>query len=66
MVEAPAQVCCVFVCKMWKAAGIFGNLTSEINCGEFTNTDVYKLDIFDHNFTKPDACQKADPNNPIC
>lgn len=42
---------------MLKAGGIFGENTDNINCGEFVNTDVYKLDIYEHNFTKPDVCQ---------
>jgi hypothetical protein len=33
------MVCCVFVCNMWKAAGVFGDIASEINCGELTNWD---------------------------
>lgn len=30
-----SMVCCVFVCHMWKAGGIFGD--NGENCGEFTN-----------------------------
>ena len=33
------MVCCVFVCNTWKAAGVFGELTDSINCGELTNWD---------------------------
>merc|ERR1711902_324385 len=37
-VDAPAMVCCMFVCQMWKAAGLFENLGNEnVNCNEFTN-----------------------------
>ena len=46
-VMAPSSVCCVFVCKMWKAAGIFGDFTDDINCGEQTNSDDYQMNIFD-------------------
>ena len=60
------MVCCVFVCRLWKAAGIFGDVTDEINCGEFQNTDDYGMGIFDKDFTRPDACAKADPANPLC
>lgn len=56
----------MFVCKMWKAGGIFGDAAKDINCGEFTNTDDYKLDIFEKNFTRPEVCVKADPDNPLC
>jgi hypothetical protein len=51
---------------MWKAAGLFANYTDAINCGEFTNTDVYKLDVFEKNFERPEACVKADPDNQLC
>lgn len=33
------MVCCVFVCSTWKAAGVFGDLTDQINCAEQTNWD---------------------------
>ena len=33
-----SMVCCVFVCHMWKAGGIFGE--NGENCGEFTNAYV--------------------------
>jgi len=39
-VQGPSMVCCVFVCNMWKAAGLFGDLTDEINCAEQTNFDI--------------------------
>ena len=50
MVYAKAQVCCTFVCKMWKHAGVFGDLADKINCNELTNTDNYKMNIFEKNF----------------
>lgn len=40
-----AMVCCVFVCSTWKAAGVFGEITDSVNCGEFTNWDDYSLTI---------------------
>jgi hypothetical protein len=43
--EGAAMVCCVFVCSMWKHAGIFGDM--DFNCAEMTNIDDYSLDIFD-------------------
>ena len=33
------MVCCMFVCSQWKAAGVFGENTDAINCGEMTNWD---------------------------
>lgn len=37
--EGRAMVCCVFVCGTWKAAGLFGELTDQFNCAEFTDWD---------------------------
>jgi hypothetical protein len=31
------MVCCVFVCSVWKAAGLFGDMP--VNCAEMTNVD---------------------------
>ena len=35
--QGNSQVCCVFVCNVWKAAGVFGNFTDQVQCGELTN-----------------------------
>jgi len=43
--QGRSMVCCVYVCSLWKAAGVFGD--DEINCGEFTNADDYGMAIFD-------------------
>lgn len=64
--QGKAMVCCVFVCNMWKAAGLFKEIDDEINCTELTNWDDYSLNIFDKNFTRPAACVAADPDNPLC
>lgn len=40
------MVCCVFVCRMWKAAGLFGDKTQSINCGEFTNSNIITFILF--------------------
>lgn len=49
-----------FVASMYKAAGIFGNLT--INAQEFTLKDVYQLDIFQAVLDqRPQVCREADP-----
>jgi len=47
-----AMVCCVFVCNIWKAAGVFGDSTDQVNCGELTNYDDYVLDIFQDTYTQ--------------
>jgi len=64
----PAMVCDVFVCNVWKAAGVFDSIDSNFNCAEFTNWDAYCLDIFDPNYqqTRPLQCQQQDPNIPEC
>ncbi|SPQ96529.1 unnamed protein product (mitochondrion) [Plasmodiophora brassicae] len=64
-----SMVCCVFVCAVWKAAGLFGQHAGEINCAEFTNLDVYALAVFDESRMKdgrPQACKDADPDNDHC
>jgi hypothetical protein len=48
--EGPSLVCCVFVCNMWKASGLFGDM--DINCAEQTNLDDYSLQIFESSFTQ--------------
>lgn len=40
-----SMVCCVLVCSMWKAAGVFGDLADTINCAEATNYDDYALTV---------------------
>ena len=40
------MVCSVFVCSLWKAAGLFGKLENSIQCTEFHNWDVYSLKFF--------------------
>jgi hypothetical protein len=40
-----SMVCDVFACRVHKAAGTFGALADSINCAEFHNLDVYRLNI---------------------
>lgn len=68
-VTAPAMVCCVFVCRMWKAGGLFGNLTDSINCGEQTLWDIYSMQNFASEKMgagRPAICQQYDPTNQLC
>lgn len=55
------SVCNVFVCRMWKAAGLLGDL--DIQCAEFTPLDNVQLKIFDENYDPPQECKTADPMN---
>jgi len=65
-VQAPSSVCCVFVCHIWKAAGLFTSINNTVNCGEFTNADDYQLSLLDADFQRPAQCASADPNNQLC
>ena len=65
-VKGRSMVCCVFVCAMWKAAGIFEEVGDAVNCAEFVNEDVYQLNVFDDPANRPEACKQADPDNQVC
>lgn len=53
-------VCSAFVIKMYKAGGLFGNLT--INSPEFTPKDLYELNFFDvSGKLVPEECKEYAP-----
>lgn len=58
------MVCSCFVARLWKEAGVFGNL--KINSVEFTPRDIYQIKIFDEETPLPDWCKKNDPSLPYC
>ena len=64
--QGPAQVCCTFVCNVWKQGGLFGNLSSTIQCAEQTNFDDYSLDLLTTPKQLPKQCTSADPANSLC
>jgi len=64
--DGPSMVCCVFVCHLWKAAGLFAEFDDEINCAELTNWDDYSMRVFDSNYVRPQACVDADPDSVVC
>jgi len=64
--DGPSMVCDVFVTRMWKAGGIFGDLTDKFQATEFTDWDAYVLNIFDRNYQRPKQCVEADPDSPFC
>lgn len=33
-VQGPSMVCCVFVCRMWLAGGLFNSIDNELQCAE--------------------------------
>jgi len=59
----PRMVCDVFALKMYRAAGIFGNLLFEAT--ELTPKDSYQLQIFSTNWKRPQACA-GDPTPGLC
>lgn len=63
---APAMVCDVLVCNIWKAGGLFNGIDNEFNCGEQTNNDVYNLNVLAPFKTRPEKCVAADPSNNLC
>ena len=58
------SICNVFVCKVWKAAGVFRE--TDFACGEFSVNDNYRLNIYEKDFQRPEVCAKWDPDNPLC
>lgn len=68
-VMGAAMVCDVFVCRMWKAGGLFDGVEGgrdAVNCGELTNWDVYALNVLAAPDTLPEACSTADPGTKLC
>jgi hypothetical protein len=62
--NGPNFVCSAFVTEMWKAGGLFDNMT--ILSAEFGPHDIYQMDIFDHNPNLPEICKYTDPTLPYC
>jgi len=61
--DGKSMVCDVFVCNMWRAGGIVGD---DFQCAELTPRDVYSMNVFDTNWTRPSQCVEADPGLPYC
>lgn len=59
-----SMVCSSFVAAIYKAGGLFGDM--EIQATEFTPRDIYQLNFFEKNYTKPERCQGVDPELPYC
>lgn len=65
--DGVSYVCSSFVVALYKRAGLFVGLNADtIHATEFTPRDVYTLNFFDSNYTKPAVCQEADPELPYC
>ena len=57
-------VCNAWACALHKAAGSFG--TTQLNCAETQNSDVYQMNLFQGAPVRPAACVARDPTNPHC
>ena len=53
-----------FVAAAIEAYGIFHGM--EVNTSEFTVPDIYRLNIYDKEFERPDICWEADYDLPYC
>ena len=62
---SPVMICNVFVCNVWKAAGLFADVDDQIECGETSVNDNYRLNIYTTQ-PPPDICTQVDPENPLC
>jgi len=62
--DGVSMVCSAYVAAMYKAAGLFGDM--EVQAVEFTPRDVYVLNVFDTNYTRPQVCVDADPTSNFC
>ncbi|ORC88839.1 uncharacterized protein TM35_000152700 [Trypanosoma theileri] len=68
-VVSKSMVCCVLVCNVWKAAGLFDAIGNKLQCGEQTLWDIYSMKVFDKDAMyagRPDVCKKYDPENAFC
>jgi len=62
----PSMVCDVFVTRMWKEGGLFGDIAADVQAVEFTNWDAYSLNIFNSGYVRPKQCVTADPDSQFC
>merc|ERR1712212_794152 len=62
---SPVMICNVFVCNVWKAAGLFADINNQINCGETSVNDNYRLAHYS-TAPVPEICSDVDPENKLC
>jgi hypothetical protein len=62
--DGVSYVCSSFVLAAYKRSGILGDL--DLQATEFTPRDVYTIDLFDLNYSRPQVCVDADPSLPYC
>jgi len=63
--HSPVMICNVFVCNVWKAGGLFGDIGDKIECGETSVNDNYRLNIYSTQ-PPPEVCSAVDQDNPLC
>ncbi|XP_038896370.1 uncharacterized protein LOC120084633 [Benincasa hispida] len=67
--DGKSATCVAFVVQIYKAAGLFGPLTSSIQATEFTVKDAYTLKFYESNLSRlPKWCNAGDNENklPYC
>ncbi|KAL1327640.1 hypothetical protein HN51_037647 [Arachis hypogaea] len=65
--DGKSTTCVAFILSMYKAAGIFGPVSSSIQVTEFTIRDAYMLKIFEDNQTRlPSWCNNENDWLPFC
>ena len=62
--DGVAYTCSCFVIAFLEHGGMFGDI--KVLPNEFTPRDLYTLDIFDKNFTRPQECIDDNPDLPYC
>ena len=63
--EGPQYICSTLLAKIYKEAGLFGDL--QIEPQEFTQKDVYQLNFYETNPNKlPKECTDENPSLPYC
>ena len=43
---SPVMICNVFVCNVWKHGGVFSDIDNDIQCGETSVNDNYRLKVY--------------------
>eukprot|EP01104_Vermistella_antarctica_P018299 TRINITY_DN6729_c0_g1_i1.p1 TRINITY_DN6729_c0_g1~~TRINITY_DN6729_c0_g1_i1.p1 ORF type:complete len:594 (+),score=131.47 TRINITY_DN6729_c0_g1_i1:185-1966(+) len=54
--DGRSMVCDVFVVSLFKAAGVFGNISSAVNAVEFTPRDSLEIEVYEPTWTMPSEC----------
>eukprot|EP01137_Pigoraptor_chileana_P025944 Opistho-2@96189 len=63
--EGPSMVCNVFVCNIFKAAGLFKGVAN-FNCAETVPLDLYEMQMYDDVATALPGCAAKEPGSQLC